>query len=186
MDQQLAVDSADSAWRNFLETCLLRRVPSSKFLALFHEFEATTPRPLASASESLTWTLLDVGHIGPVVDPRLSHYLEVLLDARAIDSISLLLATARITQPDSSTNIALASLDAGNTSIPSFQAIVLDLLTRKIVSGIIEQDTELLAFLDELLPWITQHPSSITLGCLLSATLSCTVAQEVLPTAKAK
>ncbi|KAL8815595.1 MAG: hypothetical protein Q9223_005278 [Gallowayella weberi] len=183
MDQPLAVESA---WQSFLETCLLRRVPSSKFLSLFREFEATTPRPLASGPGSLTWALLDAGHIGPNVDPRLSHYLEVLLDAKEIDSISLLSATARITQSDNSGNIALASLDAANTTIPSLQVVVLDLLARKIANGIIERDTDLLAFLDQLLPWITQHPSSITLGSLLSATLGCTVAQEVLPAAKAK
>ncbi|KAL8677597.1 MAG: hypothetical protein Q9186_005980 [Xanthomendoza sp. 1 TL-2023] len=183
MDQQVA---AESAWRNFFELCLLKRVPSRKFLILFREFEATTSRPLASTPESLTRALLDAGHIGPNVDPRLAHYLEALLDAKEVDSISLLIATARITQRDNAKNLALASLGVGDTSTSSVQVIILKLLTRKIVDGAIEQDTELLAFLVELLPWITQNPSSMTLGFLVSATLGCTVAQEVLPTAKAK
>ncbi|KAL8684137.1 MAG: hypothetical protein Q9224_006582, partial [Gallowayella concinna] len=175
-----------SAWRNFFELCLLKRVPSQKFLILFREFEATTPRLLASTPESLTRALLDAGHIGPNVDPRLAHYLESLLDAKEVDSISLLIATARFTQRDNAKNLALASLGVEDTSPPSVQVIILKLLTTKIVDGAIEQDTELLAFLVELLPWITQNPSSITLGFLVSATLGCTVAQEVLPTAKAK
>lgn len=159
---------------------------STELVKLLREFEATTPRPAASAPQSLARVLLNVGHIGLHVDPRLPHYLETLLDARELGVASLLKATFAVTRPINPAESVSASLDAEEPSKPSLGSIVLQLLTRKIANGIIEQDTGLLAFLVELLPWITQNPSSITLGLLVSTTLGCTVALEVLPSAKAK
>ncbi|KAI4242279.1 MAG: hypothetical protein L6R40_004150 [Gallowayella cf. fulva] len=144
-------------------------VSSTELVKLLREFEATTPRPAASAPQSLARVLLNVGHIGLHVDPRLPHYLETLLDARELGVASLLKATFAVTRPINPAESVSASLDAEEPSKPSLGSIVLQLLTRKIANGIIEQDTGLLAFLVELLPWITQNPSFYHLGLYGSA-----------------
>ncbi|KAL8733308.1 MAG: hypothetical protein Q9166_002132 [cf. Caloplaca sp. 2 TL-2023] len=184
MDQQLAVGSA---WQKFLKTCLHQRVSSIKFIELLQEYEAIEPRPLASAPESLARALLDCALIGQHVDPRIPGYLELLLDAKKINVISLLLAAAQLLQPDDRKDSYLALLDVGYTAnLSLLQTVILQLLTRKVANGIIERDIELLAFLDELRPWMTKHPSSVTLGFLIATTFDCTLAQDVMPRVKAK
>ncbi|KAL8861162.1 MAG: hypothetical protein Q9178_002378 [Gyalolechia marmorata] len=180
MDQQ---SPADLEWQKFLKKCLLRRLPSSKFISLIRQMEAAAPRP---ASGSLVRALVDVGIVGQNVDPRLPTYLEALLDSKAIDVVDLLQATRQSPWPTDSPGLAPTSIDAADAEHPSLHSMILQLLTRKIANGIIEQDTVLFTFLNELLPCMAQYPSSPTLGLLVSTTLGCPVAQEAMPSAKAK
>ena len=180
MDQQ---SPADLEWRKFLKKCLLRRLPSSKFINLIRQMEAAAPRP---APGSLVRALVDVGIVGQNVDPRLPTYLEALLDSKTIDIVDLLLATRQSPWPTDSPGLAPTSIDAADAEHPSLHSIILQLLTRKIANGTIDQDIVLFTFLNKLLPCMAQYPSSHTLGMLVSTTLGCPVAQEVMPSAKAK
>lgn len=139
------------------------------------------PLPRATLAKEL----LDLGCRKDVVDPRLPIYIEALLDAKLLD-VSTLLAAVQPSPPDDGTVFESSLLDVGDSAKPSLQTIVLQLLTRKIANGVIAEDSELFFFLKHVLPWLTHFPSSVTLGFLVSATLGCPLAQEVLQGAKAK
>ncbi|KAL8912094.1 MAG: hypothetical protein Q9172_007560 [Xanthocarpia lactea] len=146
--------------------------------------EAAAQRP--APGSLVVRALVDVGILGQNVDPRLPTYLEALLDSKTSDVIDLLLATRQSSWPTGSPGLAPTSIDAADAEHPSLHFIILQLLTRKIANGIIDQDIVLFTFLNELLPCMAQYPSSPTLALLVSTTLGCPVAQEVMPTAKAK
>ncbi|KAL8787565.1 MAG: hypothetical protein Q9213_002127 [Squamulea squamosa] len=147
--------------------------------------EAKAATILAASSETLASALIDVVSKNQDVDPRFSSYLEALLDTKRITVIDLLVATVR-SPSASQIQPADTSLDGSNAERPSLYATILQLLTKKIASGIIDQEAMLFTFLEKLLPLITQHTSSIVLGLLVSTTLGCTVAQEALIGGKAK
>ncbi|KAI4271987.1 MAG: hypothetical protein L6R38_006730, partial [Xanthoria sp. 2 TBL-2021] len=175
MDQQ---SPADLAWQTFFIECFFRRASSSNLVELIPQFEATA-RPLALAPERLARALLDVGSNGEKTDPRLPSYLEALLDTKRINVVDLLLAAAHFHDPSDLTS---TSLDTANT----LHFTIFRLLIKRIANGIIDNDTMLLTFLGELLPWMSQHPASATLGLLVSSTLGSPAAEHAMTTAATK
>ncbi|KAL8854761.1 MAG: hypothetical protein Q9221_000544 [Calogaya cf. arnoldii] len=174
MEQQ---SPADLAWQRFFRGCFVKRTSYSGIVELIPKFETTT-KPLV-APRTLARTLLDVGSNSQKIDPRLPSYLEALLDTKRIDVADLLVATAQKHDPS---DIAPASHDTAAT----LRSTIIQLLTKKIANGTIENDSVLFIFLAELLPWMSQHPASPMLGLLLSTTLGCPVAQHAMTVVAAK
>ncbi|KAI4138650.1 MAG: hypothetical protein LQ341_004573, partial [Variospora aurantia] len=144
-------------------------------------FEAKHPAP----PQVLVQNLLDAGCRDGLVDQRLCTYLEILLSSQTID-VSVLLSAVLPVQPGDGTALEASLLDGEDSAKPSVQAFVLPLLSRVIANGSISEESELFVFLKHLLPWINRFPSSIVIGFLVSATLGCSIAQEVLPGTKGK
>lgn len=178
----MASESAGSRRRKFVEACFRNRRSSQRFLDALQIYETKYP---SLSSSSLAKELLDAGYRHGVVDPRLPTYLEALLDSKRLD-VSTLLSAIQPPPPEDGTAFLPSLPDAGDSSKPSLQTVVLQLLTRKIANGYIGEDSELFLFLKKIIPWMTYFPSSILLGLLVSATLGCPAAQENLPNAKAK
>ncbi|KAL9604923.1 MAG: hypothetical protein Q9219_000111 [cf. Caloplaca sp. 3 TL-2023] len=178
----MAHKPAGSEWHNSIQACFRNRLSADKFLSAL---QAAEDKYSVLPPETLAKVLLDLGCRGKFVDPRLSLYLEALLDAKTLDS-SVLLSALRKTIPDNVAVFQSSLLDNGSSTKPSLQTIVLQLLTRKIANGLIAEDVELFWFLKTLIPWMTDFPSSVMIGFLVSATLGCPTAQEILPRVKAK
>ncbi|KAI4228824.1 MAG: hypothetical protein L6R36_001326 [Xanthoria steineri] len=175
MDQQ---SPADSAWQTFFKGCFSRRISSSNLLELIPQFEATArPRPLAP--ERLARALLDLGSNGQKTDPRLPSYLETLLDTKRITVVDLLLAIAQFRDPSDLTS---TSLDTANT----LYFTVFRLLSQRIANDTIDNVNLLLTLLGQLLPWMSQHPASATVGLLVSASLGSPAAEHAMTTAVTK
>ncbi|KAL8935633.1 MAG: hypothetical protein Q9216_005326, partial [Gyalolechia sp. 2 TL-2023] len=166
----------------FVDASFQNRRSSQRFLDALQVYEAKY-QPLSSSS--LAKELLDAGYRNGFVDPRLSTYLEALLDAQKLD-LSTLLSAVHPSPAEHGTAFSSTLLDAEDSAKPSLQTVILQLLTRKIANGFIGEDLELFIFFKTIIPWMTSFPSSILLGFLVSATLSCPVAQDTLPNAKAK
>lgn len=175
MDQQ---SPADSAWQTFFKGCFSRRISSSNLPELIPQFEATArPRPLAP--ERLARALLDAGSNGQQTDPRLPSYLETLLDTKRITVVDLLVAIAQFRDPSDLTS---TSLDTANT----LHFTVFRLLIQRIANDTIDNDNLLLTLLGQLLPWMSQHPASATVGLLVSASLGSPAAEHAMTTAVTK
>ncbi|KAL8931645.1 MAG: hypothetical protein Q9211_006817 [Gyalolechia sp. 1 TL-2023] len=177
----MATEPAESRGHKFVGACFRSRPSSQRFLDALQTYEAKYP-PLSSSF--LAKELLDAGYRSGVVDPRLPIYLEALLDAKRLD-LSTLLSFIQPSPPEDGTAFSSSLLDAGDSAKPSLQTVILQLLTRKIANASIREDSELFLFLKSVIPWMMYFPSSIMLGFLVSATLGCPVAQEILPNAKA-
>ncbi|KAL8719616.1 MAG: hypothetical protein Q9225_003390 [Loekoesia sp. 1 TL-2023] len=178
----MASDPPGSDWHKCVQGYFRSRASAQKVVSAWQAFGTKYP-PLPRAT--LAKELLDVGCRKDVVDPRLPIYIEALLDVKSLD-VSTLLAAVQPSPPDDGTVFESSLLDAGDSAKPSLQTVILQLLTRKIANGIIVEDSELFCFLKHVLSWMTHFPSSVTLGFLVSATLGCPLAQEVLQGAKAK
>lgn len=174
--------STKSEWYTFFTACFRKRLSSEIFLSLLQFFGTKHPVPPPSA---LVQALLNAACRDGLVDQRLCTYLEALLESQIIDS-SVLLSAILPVQPADGTALEPSLLDADDAAKPSVQAVILPLLTRAVANGFISEESELFVFLKHLLPWISRFPSSIVVGFLVSATLGCSIAQEVLPSTKGK
>ncbi|KAL8987219.1 MAG: hypothetical protein Q9177_003554 [Variospora cf. flavescens] len=177
----MAPIGAKSEWHTFFIACFRKRLSSETFSSLVQFFEAKHPAP----PQVLVQNLLDAGCRDGLVDQRLCIYLEILLSSQTID-VSVLLSAILPVQPGDGTALEASLLDCEDSAKPSVQAIVLPLLSRVIANGSISEESELFVFMKHLLPWINHYPSSIVVGFLVSATLGCSIAQEVLPGTKGK
>ena len=178
----MASDCTRSDCRSLIKDCFRGRLSSPRFLSLFQAFKIKHP---ASTAAAFTEILLDVGCRGTIIDSRLPIYIEALLDEKFIDASTLLLVVHRV-RHDHGAALDPSLLDARDSAESSLQTVVLQLLTRKIANGLIEEESELFSFLKNLVSWMNRFPFSVTLGFLLSAALGCSIAQEVLLGEKAK
>ncbi|KAL8711658.1 MAG: hypothetical protein Q9220_004068 [cf. Caloplaca sp. 1 TL-2023] len=168
--------------RHVIKTRFKRRASSTKLLLSLHGILAEQPR---LPKDLLLEILLEEGRRGRSVDPRLSTYLETLLDSGDIYAFSLLFATHKQLSKDGG-NTQTSPLDIGDSMPPSLPTVVLQLLTRKLANGLVQEDAQLRALFESLLPWMKDFPSSITVGLLVSASLGCSKAQEYVPSWNAK
>ncbi|KAL9051565.1 MAG: hypothetical protein Q9206_004654 [Seirophora lacunosa] len=160
-------------------------------MVIFHAYEQGLysrlgkDQKIKDGVDQVRMALLNAACRDGLVDQRLCTYLEALLESQIIDS-SVLLSAILPVQPADGTALEPSLLDADDAAKPSVQAVILPLLTRAVANGFISEESELFVFLKHLLPWISRFPSSIVVGFLVSATLGCSIAQEVLPSTKGK
>ncbi|KAL8669749.1 MAG: hypothetical protein Q9168_005677 [Polycauliona sp. 1 TL-2023] len=164
---------ADVTLQALFKNCFLSRISYPEFNERFAQFEVTTPKP-ALAPVALARALLDAGTNGHKIDPRLPLYLEALLDTEKINVVDLLVAT---TESHGSSDGVPASLNNTNDTL---QSKIFQLLTKRLANETIDNDAVTLAFLHALLPWMSTHPASASLGLLVSTTLNSPSTQHAM------
>ncbi|KAL8867474.1 MAG: hypothetical protein Q9174_005643 [Haloplaca sp. 1 TL-2023] len=169
-------------WRAFFKACIRKRVTIEKFTRLLQAFDVERS---SSDSRIVVETLLEAGKWKNFVDPRLPGYLEVLLDTKRTNVVTLLIAVQPSELDKDKVNDGTL-LDTGDSALSSLQACVLQLLIKKVAGGVVTTDVVLLQFLKASLSWTARFPASLTLALLFSTILASPVAQEVLPGARAK
>ncbi|KAL8992329.1 MAG: hypothetical protein Q9169_007185 [Polycauliona sp. 2 TL-2023] len=163
---------ADLTLQRLLKKCFLTRTSHSDFNKRIARFQDSAPNPPLAPCR-LARAILDASSNGPKIDPRLFLYLEALLDTARINIVDLLAAIAQSHGPSDRVAATLNTTD-------SLESKVLQLLTKRIAHGGIGNDTDILAFLGALLPWMSQHPGSVTLGLLVSTTLNSPSTQHAM------
>ena len=172
--------------QKFFSACLQTRIGPEKFRVLFTTLH---DRHGSLHSKDVIEALIKQTQLNSVHDPRVSQYLCETLRMRVV-SVADVLSGLLPLLPDGSINGQAAfhdqtMLEIAGVSKPTFQALIFQMLIVEISEGLLNSREDVRAVLQGLIPWMLLFPGSTTMGCLVAAVLSTTIAQEVLTKASA-